>query len=298
MKQQMKQIRRMALLILATAFTATMSFAQTPQQQPSQPGQQPGQPQPGQPSQSGQPNSNSQPLTMDSNPPVNAEEEAAIKQFRDEQDPAKKDELAEKFLQKYPQSRYLAEVYNWQVKSYYRQGNIDKMEVAADKQLELFPNDPQTLALVGTTLPRAWNASMSDDVKKKRLEKSEKYCQKALELLPTVPKPENMTQERYQDLKAETYSMAYSGLGLVEFRRGKFDDAIPDLEKAVKADPQEPDPVTFYVLGKADEQTSHYDDAVTAFTKCAAIAGGMKNTCTQSIDEAKKLGATQPSSPK
>jgi tetratricopeptide (TPR) repeat protein len=294
MNKHAKQIGRLTVLFATTAFVAAVSVAQMPQQS-GPPGQPAGQPQPGQP---GQPNPNNQPLTLDSNPPVNAEEEAALKQFREEQDPAKKDALAEKFVQQYPQSRYLGEVYNWQVRSYYRRGDVDKMEAAADKELALLPNDVQTLALVGTTLPRAWNSNMPEDVKKKRLEKAEKYCQKSLELLPTITKPENLTDQRFQELKAETSSMAYSGLGLVAFRQGKFSDAIPDLEKSIKADPQEPDPVTFYVLGKANEQTSHYDDAVAAFTKCAAIASGMKETCAQSIDEAKKLGATQLSAPK
>jgi len=54
------------------------------------------------------------PLTLDSPaPPVNAEEDAAIKVFRavPVTDVAKKDQAGEDFLQKYPQSRYDSEVY-------------------------------------------------------------------------------------------------------------------------------------------------------------------------------------------
>src|SRR5580692_10907884 len=49
------------------------------------------------------------PLTLDNTPPpVNAEEDAAIKAFRAAPitDMGKKDQLGEDFLQKYPQSRY------------------------------------------------------------------------------------------------------------------------------------------------------------------------------------------------
>jgi tetratricopeptide (TPR) repeat protein len=290
----------LALLLSATAFAIAPAFAQLPQQQ--QPGQQPGQQQPGQvPGQPTNPNNPNNPgatPSPDLAPPVNAEEDAAFKAFRDEQDATKQEQLANDFIQKYPQSRYLPEIYNWQVRLYYRKGDVDRMDAAADKQLAVFPNDPQTLAIVGTTLPRAWNASLTDEQKTKRLEKAEKYCQKSLELLPTITKPDGMPDDKFKALKDETAAMAYAGLGLVAFRRGKFSDAIPNLENAVKADPQEPDPVNFYVLGKADEQTSHYDDAVTAFTKCAAIQSGIKDTCTQSIEEAKKLGATKLSSPK
>ena len=38
------------------------------------------------------------------------------------------------------------------MKYYFSKGQIDKMEAAADKELELNPNDAQTLAIVGSAL--------------------------------------------------------------------------------------------------------------------------------------------------
>jgi len=289
MKISSKQMR-MALLLAASLLGSTAAFGQD---KPAQPTPQP----------APAPSDNSTtpkvaPLTLDSAPPpVSAEEEAAIKVFRDEknEDTEKKDKTAEEFLQKYPQSRYRPEVYSWQVKVYFSQGKIEKMEATADKELELTPNDPQTLAIVGSTLPRAMNASTPEP--EKRLTKAEKYCQKSLDLLPTLPKPENITDEVFAKAKNQTAAMAYSGLGVVAFRRGKFADAIPNFEHSVKLDPQ-PDPVNYYLLGFSNQKASHFDDAVAAYTKCAAIPGGMQSTCTQSIEEAKKLAATQLSAPK
>jgi Tfp pilus assembly protein PilF len=83
----------------------------------------------------------------------------------------------------------------------------------------------------------------------------------------------------------------------VDFRRGKFADAIPNLEKSVRMDP-DPDPVNFYLLAFCNQKTSHFDDAVAAYQKCAAIPSGMQTTCTQGAEEAKKLAATQLSAPK
>jgi tetratricopeptide (TPR) repeat protein len=299
MKVSLETIGTLTFPLATALLSAAMAFGQTQQQQ--QPGQQPSQ-QPSQPGQPPNPSSSPQPLTLDSTPPpVNAEEEAAIKTFRDAstqtpQDLDKKDQLAEQFVEKYPQSRYLPEAYNWLVRSYYRRGEVDKMEAAADKQLALFPNDPQTLAIVCATLPRAMNSNTPDP--QKRLAKSEQYCKKSLDLLPTVPKPAGMADDTFQHLKNETASMAYSGLGMVAFRRGQFPDAISNLDSAVKTDPGQPDPVNFYVLGLANEKASHFQDAAAAFTKCAAIQGGMQATCSQNAEEAKKLAATQPSAPK
>jgi tetratricopeptide (TPR) repeat protein len=288
-------------LISAMLFLASpAAFAQAPgSPQPQQPGQQqPQQPNPGQPQDPNKPPA-AAPIQMDSAPPVNAEEEAAIKQFRElpGSDAAKKDQAGEEFLTKYPSSRYRPEVYNWLVKGYLSTGQVEKMEAAGDKELQLNPNDPQTLAIVGSTLPRAMSASMSDADKEKRLDKAEQYNKKSLELLPTYPKPDNMTEEQFTAAKNQIAAMAYGGLGLVDFRRGKFQEAIPNLQQSAKLDTN-PDPVNYFLLGVCNEKTSHFDDAVAAFTKCAAIPSGLQTNCKNGVDDAKKLATTQMSAPK
>jgi tetratricopeptide (TPR) repeat protein len=238
------------------------------------------------------------PLTLDSAPPpVNAEEEAAIKAFRDNPgtDVAKKDQLGEDFLQKYPESRYRTDVYMWLVRGYLSQGQVAKMEAAAEKELELSPNDAQTLAILGSTMPRAMNSSTPNPGQ--RLDKAEQYCKKALDVLPTLPKPADLTDENFMKAKDQTSAMAYGGLGIIAFRRQKYAEAIPNFEQAIKLDPM-PDAVNFYLLGVSNQKTSHFDDAVAAFTKCAAIPSGLQATCKSSVDEAKKLGATQLNAPK
>jgi tetratricopeptide (TPR) repeat protein len=238
------------------------------------------------------------PLTLDNAPPpVNAEEDAAIQAFRAAPitDMAKKDQLGEEFLQKYPQSRYRPEVYALLVRGYLSLNQVDKMEVVGDKEIELNPNDAQTLAIVGSTLPRVMNASTPEP--QKRLEKAEQYSKKALEVLPTLVKPAELSDADFLKAKDQTSALAYSGLGLVAFRRQKFAEAIPNFEQAVKLDPV-PDPVNFYLLGISNEKTSHFDDAVNAFTKCAAVPGGLQATCKSGADEAKKMATTQLSAPK
>ena len=220
-----------------------------------------------------------------------------MKAFRDVpvNEVEKKEQAGEDFVKKYPQSHYAAEVYGWLVKGYLNTGQVEKMEEAGDKELALAPDDAQTLAILGSTLPRAMNANTPDP--EKRLAKAEEYCRKALDLMPALVKPANVSDENFQKAKNQASALAYSGLGLVAFRRGKFADAIPQFEQAVKTDPT-PDPVNYYLLGISNQKASHFDDAVAAFTKCAAIPGGLQATCKGNIDEAKKLAATQLSAPK
>ncbi len=239
-------------------------------------------------------------LTLDTPaPPVNAEEDAAFKAFDaiPLTDGAKKTQAGEAFIQKYPQSRYLAPIYSNLVKLYLAENQIQKMQDAGEKDVALAPNDVQTLAILGQTLPRAWNASMPNAAL--QLDKAEKFSKSAIELTPTIPKPDGMTDAQFALAKNQTLAMAHSGLGLVYFRRGKYDDAIPEFEASTKVDPNpEADPVNFYVLGIADEKTSHFDAAVAAFNKCATVPGSLQSTCKNNAEEAKKLGATQLSAPK
>jgi len=90
-----------------------------------------------------------------------------MKAFRDVpvNDIEKKEQAGEDFVKKYPQSRYDVEVYSWLVKGYLNSGQVDKMEAAGDKELALKPDDAQTLAILGSTLPRAMNASTPEPEK-------------------------------------------------------------------------------------------------------------------------------------
>ncbi len=239
-------------------------------------------------------------LTLDTAPPpVNPEEDKDYKAFEviPLTDGAKKAQSGEAFVLKYPQSRYLPPVYSILVKVYLADNQIQKMQDAGEKAIAQAPNDVQSMAILAQTMPRVWNPSMPNAAK--QLDEAEKFAKTAIELTPTIPKPEGMTDAQFTLAKNQTLAMAHSGLGLVYFRKGKFDEAIPEFEASVKVDPNpEPDPVNYYILAISDEKTSHFDAAVAAFNKCAAVPGSMQDRCKSGADEAKKLGATQLSAPK
>jgi tetratricopeptide (TPR) repeat protein len=280
------KVAAMAGLLLCTSEIATAQYSQGGQSQ--QPAQQ----------QTDKPKTQDvTPLTLDTPPPVNAEEDAAYKSFQDAPpgDMKKKIELGEAFLQKYPQSRYRSPVYGALAYGYLQVGQVDKMQEYGEKEIALVPNDVTTLALLGQTLPRSLHGNTPNAAQV--LAKAEQYSKQAIEITPTLPKPPNLTDEAFVSAKNQTLAMAHSGLGLVYVRRGKYAEAIPELEASVKVDPN-PDPVNYYLLGVANKQTSHFEDAVAAFNKCAAMPGAMQTTCKSGADEAKKLGETQLSAPK
>jgi tetratricopeptide (TPR) repeat protein len=253
-----------------------------------------------QPQQQQQSNGTTLSLDNASKAPGNAEEDAALKalQTMPEGTTANvqaKLQAGEDFLQKYPQSHYRPMVYSFLTIGYIQIGQADKAIFFGDKELELNPNDVSTMAVMSQTIPRVFNASAPDAAKK--LDKAETLGKRAVEVIPTLPKPEGMTDEVFLSAKNQTLAMAHSGLGLVSWRRGKFADAIPELEQSVKLDTVA-DPVNWFVLGIAHQNTSHFEDAAGAFSKCAAIPGKLQDTCKTKTEEAKKLAATKLSVPK
>lgn len=236
-------------------------------------------------------------LSLDLPAPANAEEDAAYKAFTDvsQTEPKKRIELGEAFALKYPTSRYLSPVYSTMTMAYMVTNDVKKMEEIGDKEAALNPNDVQTLAILGQTIPRALNSSTLNPGQE--LEKAEKYSKRAIEVMPTITKPANLTDAQFDTAKNQTLAMAHSGLGLVNLRRGKFTEAIPELETSLKIDPA-PDPVNIYLLGLANQKASHFDDAIAAFTKCATTDNPMQAACKNGAEESKKLATTQLSAPK
>jgi tetratricopeptide (TPR) repeat protein len=237
------------------------------------------------------------PLSMDNAPAAaSPEEESASKAVQQATDPSKKIQLAEDFLQKYPQSRYRPTMYQALVSGYFATQQVPKMLEAGEKEVEINPNDAPVLAVMGQALARTYNAKAPDAAK--QLDKPELYSKRAIEITPTLPKPENLTDEAFNNAKNDTLVMAHSGLGLVYIRRGKFSEAIPELEQSVKTDTHpDPDPVNYYLLGVADKQTSHFEAAAAAFSKCAAVQSTLQAACKSSAEDAKKQGSSQLSAP-
>ncbi|MBS1839231.1 MAG: tetratricopeptide repeat protein [Acidobacteria bacterium] len=243
-------------------------------------------------------------LTLDSGSPtaapVASEEDTAIKAVTSmpEGSPANlqaKLAAAEDFLKKYPESRYRVIVYPFLTIGYVQAGQSEKALAFGDKELEINPNDVATMAVMSQTMSRVYNAGAPDAAK--RLDKAESLGKRAVEVIPTIAKPEGITDEAFINSKNQTLAMAHSGIGLVEWRRGKFADAIPELEQSIKLDPIT-DPVNWFILGIVNQNTAHFDDAANAFTKCSLIAGQLADTCKGRAEAAKKLAATKLSTPK
>lgn len=295
MKQQIHKATLAAATALVFAFALQSSQAAQQQNSPQQNQQQTQQSQPSQ-QDNGKPTLGQQqtlpsgqaPTTAPA-PKVDPAEEAAYKAFTDVK-PDDNDQVikqGEDFAKTYPQSRYNSVVYTRLVTAYYNKQQFDKMYEASDKALAINADNVQVLALVGWVIPH--NFDPNDPNAEKRLQKSEAYEQRALQVLATLPKPAALTDDQFTAAKAQEAALAHSGLGLTYFREQKPDDSVKELQLATATD--KPDPVDLFIMGIDLDSLKRYNDAAQAFDKCAQIPGVMQDRCKQQETKSKSEAA-------
>ncbi|MGB6429447.1 MAG: hypothetical protein WBF06_02595 [Candidatus Acidiferrales bacterium] len=240
---------------------------------------------------SGQLPGSGQPATQAA-PPVDKAEEADYKAFYDAHgpDPTKQIGLGEDFVKKYPTSRYLSTVYSALALDYLGSGDSDKMIAAAQNSINLDPDNVDALSL--TVWAMARKVQPQDAGAADEYVKLENYGQHAISLISTMAKPATLDDAQFTAAKNDKLSMCHSGLGLIDYKTGKFNDAVAELTQAVQL-ANSPDPVDYFLLGHAYEQVGHFDDAVNTFMKCTD-EGPMQDRCKAGLDDAKKKALLAP----
>lgn len=298
MRSRFKRTAPEVLAVALAAFVLTISPTSRAQQQQStsqsqqqqqQPAQQPSQQQPAKPGEKGQATPSGQTPAA---PKVDPEEEKSYQDFAaakpDDYD--KQIQTGEDFVKKYPQGRYTEYVYARLSNAYFNKQQLDKMYESSDKALALNPNDVSVLILVGWVIPH--NVNPNDPESNRRLAKAETYEKHALDVLPTLPKPDGLTDDQFSTAKTKEEATAHSGLGLIYFREQKSEDSLKELQLATAK--EQSDPVDFFIMGVDLNNLKRYNDAADAFQKCAQIPGAMQDRCKEQGDKAKAQASQSP----
>lgn len=295
--------RRMTLqaaVLWATAFlfAAPLLFAQSQQSQ--QQSQQ--QTNPPQQQQTNPPEQTQKPSLVNPQqnavPQVDPKEEAAYKAFYEMNPSTDADfdaqiKAGEQFVKDYPQSRYREGVYARLSTAYFKKGKIDQMCDAADKALAINPDDITVLTQVGWMIPHANPNTPNYD---QDLAKAEQYEKHALEVLNSLNKPANLTQEQFDQGKNSALSQSHAGLGLVYFRQKKFELSSAEMGQATTV-ANDNDPTDFFILGLDDENLQKYGDSAKAFDACAQMNSSLQDSCKKGSAEAKAKASAAPAKP-
>ena len=220
-------------------------------------------------------------------PKVDPQEEAAYKAFYDTnpQDIDTKIKLGEAFVAKYPMSRYDESAYAGLTHAYYTKQDWKSFYASGDKAIALNPDDPSVLVIIGWVIPHSLNPN--DPNASSDLERAEKYEKHAIEVIGTMTKPANMTDDQFSQTKTILLSQAHSGLGLVYFRRQQSEDSAKELTQATLGSAS-PDPTDLFVLGLDLQSLNRYGEAADAFNRCGQIPSALQDRCKQSADAVKK----------
>ncbi len=286
MKVMARFLALVALLALvASTPLSAQSTQQPPPKQPGTPAQPPAK-QPGAPA--------AVPADEPLAPPVNPEEEAAYQVFFDAKEDTLRAKLGEEFQEKFPTSRYRESVYAALSNAYQNLGQEEKMFAAGEKTLELNPDNVAALVTLTKALARRTNPQALDAQQK--FDKAEKFGKRALELLATISKPENLTEEIFVKSKNDALADVHGGLGLVYLRKERIAESVIELEQATKVS-SSPDPVDLYLLGIVLQISKRFEESAAAFGSCAEMPSQLQETCKQSQAAAKKQAAAQPAAP-
>jgi tetratricopeptide (TPR) repeat protein len=172
-------------------------------------------------------------------------------------------------------------VYDELVQTYYIKQDLPSFYTYSDKGIALFPDDVSLLTLTGWVIPRAYSHDDPDGDKK--LEKAATYEKRALTAIAALTKPSGMSNQQFDQFRTGESAIAHSGLGLVYFRRGQFEDSAKELQVAIQ-DSAKPDQTDFYVLGADFENLNQHKEAADAFAHCAQIDGGLRDSCKKFAD--------------
>jgi len=208
--------------------------------------------------------------------------------YKENQEPAKKIQLGQAFLQKYPKSALTEAVDAELVSAYIERQDWPDVYATADRALALKPDDVDVLTTVGWVIPHVYHPDETDAGA--LLSKAETYEKHALEVLATMPKPPSLSNAQFGALKEQKLLQAHSALGLVYFRREDYDNSAKELQQAVQNNPT-PDPADLYVLGVDLENLKRSNEAADVFGRCAAMESSLQNRCKESAEAIKKAAS-------
>jgi tetratricopeptide (TPR) repeat protein len=228
------------LLVLATAALVQQSAAQGAAQ-PAQAGQPA---QPTQPAQAGQPAQPTQKKEIKDPAEYNSYVNAA-----QQTNPQFKPQGLEAFLQTYPNSVMKEDALEQLMVAYQQANDAKKTIEAANRLLQVNPNNIRALALLAYNYRAA--GSQGGPQMQQNLQQAQQYGQKGLQALSTMSKPDGVSDADFAKLRSETGAIFEGAVGFAALQQKDYATAQKDLRDAVK-DESQPNIMDIYPLGTAD----------------------------------------------
>jgi tetratricopeptide (TPR) repeat protein len=187
-----------------------------------------------------------------------------------EQNPAKKTELLDAFLKKYPNSVVKEDALELKMVSELQAGR--DATGTARQLLQVNPSNMRALIILSNIFLQT-PLSKSDPQFQQKLSEAEQVAQRGLKELPSF-NPPNIPPADLQKTKQATEATFLQALGQVALARDQFAAASDQFRKAAEITPD--DASVFYRLGDSlikERPTPKYSQALWAFARAVMIEG-------------------------
>jgi tetratricopeptide (TPR) repeat protein len=187
-----------------------------------------------------------------------------------EQDPNKKIQLAQAFLEKFKDSDFKDLAYLEVLGAYLRLGDGIKAVEAGQKALEANPDNLDAQTRVAYLFPFAFRLDDPDVAAK--LSRAESDAKRGLEVLQKAQKPENVTEDQFNQRFKASRAVFNSLLGFVGLQRKDYAGAVTSLKAAAEDNPSYS--YGFYWLGLSylNLTPRDYDNAVWNMARAISLA--------------------------
>jgi tetratricopeptide (TPR) repeat protein len=236
---------------------------------------------------------------MASHGAVPPEQGQAFRAIENELDPDRKIQLVDDFASKYPDSALLTYAYFLAQGAALQKGDIKSVINYGEKSLALKADNFSTLIMMTKILPLPQSIE-NDPNPDTKLDEAEKDGHKALELMDTIKKGPNETDEDFQARKNIYLENIHSGLAMVHLQRAMEGLAGIDQEELGKAESEyrqaisasaSPNAEDYFRLGEVCGFENKVDDAIQAYTKASQLSTdnpALKNLADQRVSDLKR----------
>ena len=163
--------------------------------------------------------------------------------------PQFKSQGLEAFLQTYPNSVMKEDALEQLMVAYQQANDAKKTIDAANRVLQVNPNNIRALALLAYNYRAA--GSQGGPQMQQNLQQAQQYGQRGLQALTNMPKPEGMSDADFTKLHNETGAIFEGAVGFAALQQKDLATAQKDLRDAV-AEESQPNIMDIYPLATAD----------------------------------------------
>jgi len=178
--------------------------------------------------------------------------------------------FANQFAATYPQSEFLALVYEHQTLAYQQMNNYEGVLEAGEKALSLSPRNIKVLVTLALVIP---NGVTGRSDSSRLLEQSESYARQALKELEEKKIPQDLALGEWLEIKGELESECHEALGHANLKRGNPTTAVKEFHEAAFGNPK-PNSRQFLRLSSAYLLTGQPDAAEQAAERAVRLGEG------------------------